>query len=582
MGVLQTVLEGLEASTVTLEAYGRSGNLAAKVSSAEFVAHVRRSRQAFRGWDAGGRKVICLLFRPEEAIEFLVATLAAMSEGWTIVPFFPNWSDEQQRLYLRTYNLRAIVVGQGFEERARAWEGDCVDRVLTISLDESMAAPLPREFADEPLFANITADHPCAWLFTSGTSGKLAKLTEITLGNIEAAIENIRDLDFVYPEMTLHNPLSTSHIFAFSVILGLLAVKPRRLIFSDVQYLTRLPESRTGKVNAMILVPIVLNRMRTGFYEKLTARMSPRNAPAGLEKLAKIPLPVRRQLKRIVQTAEEAVIDLEQGRSIGLRRRAAILTARRVFGPMLRQRLGSPEFVVLGGAKPNLHSMAFLEVMGVRCLQGWGMTETTGPLAVQNLADRFKGALGTCGRPFSNTRAYVEDGELVVEGPQIARGYHDPDGTFIPFNGKKRTGDYAEFDADGRLKVLGKASDRITTENGLNYNPIPLEENLQAIDLEKSQLLEEVVVIGDGQPRLGAVFFLRAGVEDGDETRAYLESRLKEFNTSRPVDERVESWTVSGIGCRESGVIGPTGKLLRRLVEERYAVMYSKSTVGAS
>ena len=581
MAVLQTVLEGLEESTVTLEAYGRSGNLAAKVGSADFLALVRRNRQAFRGWDAGGRKVICLLFRPEEAVEFLVATLAAMSEGWTIVPFFPNWSDEQQRLYLRTYNLRAVVVGQGFQDRVRAWEGDCVDRVITISL-EAPATPLPREVADAPLFAHIPADHPCAWLFTSGTSGKLAKLTEITLGNIEAAIENIRDLDFVYPEMTLHNPLSTSHIFAFSVILGLLAIKPRRLIFSDVQYLTRLPQSKTGKVNAMILVPIVLNRMRTGFYEKLTARMSPRNAPAGLEKLAKIPLPVRRQLKRIVQTAEEAIIDLEQGRSIGLRRRAAILTARRVFGPMLRQRLGSPEFVVVGGAKPNLNAMAFLEVMGIRCLQGWGMTETTGPLAVQKLADRFKGAFGTCGAPFRNTTAYLEDGELVVEGPQIARGYHGPDGTFVPFDGKKRTGDYAEFDASGRLKVLGKASDRITTENGLNYNPIPLEESLQAIDLERSQLLEEVVVIGDGQARLGAVFFLREGVEDGDETRAYLKSRLKEFNASRPVDERVESWEVSGIGIRESGFIGPTGKLLRRLVEERYAVIYSRSTVGAS
>ncbi len=581
MAVLQTVLEGLEATKVSLEAYGRSGNLVAKVGSADLLAHVRRNRQAFRGWDADGRKVICLLFRPEEAVEFLVATLAAMSEGWTIVPFFPNWSAEQQRLYLETYNLRAVVVGQGFRERARAWEGDCIDRVLTVSLD-GPAAPLPGEVADDPLFANIAAEHPCAWIFTSGTSGKLAKLTEITLGNIEAAVENIRDLDFLYAGMTLHNPLSTSHIFAFSVILGRLAIKPRRLIFSDVQYLSRLPQSRTGKVDAMILVPIVLSRMRAGFYETLTAPMSPRNAPVGLEKLAKIPLPVRRRLKAMVQAAEEAIIDLEQGRHVGLLRRAAIVTARRAFGPMLRQRFGSPEFVVVGGAKPNLHAMAFLEVMGIRCLQGWGMTETTGPLAVQNLADRFKGAFGTCGALFRNTRGYLEEGELVVEGPQIARGYHDPDGTFVPFHGRKRTGDYAEFDASGRLRVLGKASDRITTENGLNYNPIPLEEALQSLDFEKSQLLEEVVVIGDGQPRLGAVFFLRGGVGDDDATRAYLSRRLKQFNASRPVDERVETWTVSGAGLKESGFIGPTGKLLRRLVEERYAVIYEKPTVGAS
>lgn len=579
MAVLQTVLEALGESNVSLEAYGRSGEVVRKVNAAEFLTYVRRHRELFRGWDAGGRKVISLLYRPEEAVEFLVAALAAMSEGWTIVPFFPNWSEEQHRLYLTTYRVRAVVVGKGFESRARAWEGECVDRVVSISLD-GPAIPVSREEADEPLFTHISPDHPCAWIFTSGTSGKLAKLTEITLENIEAAIENIRDVDFLYPGMALHSPLSTSHIFAFSVILGLLAIKPRRLIFSDVQYLARLPQSKTGKVDAMILVPIVVNRMRTGFYEKLTAPMSPKDAPAGMEGLARIPLGLRLQLKRLAQKAEEAVIDLEQGHRIGPRRRLAIAVTRKLFGRRLRERLGSPAFVVIGGAKPNLHAMAFLEMMGVRCLQGWGMTETTGPLAVCNLADRFNGAFGTCGTLFRGTRAYVEEGELVVEGPQIARGYHDPSGEFVPFHGRKRTGDYAEFDARGRLRVLGKASDRITTENGLNYNPIPLEEGLQAIDLERRQLLEEVVVVGDGQPRLGAVFFLRDGVADDDETRAYLRSCLAEFNASRPVDERVQTWTVSAASFRDSGFLGPTGKLMRRLVEERYAAMYETATLA--
>ena len=453
--------------------------------------------------------------------------------------------------------------------------------MLPISLDACPAAT-PGTGEDMPLFAGIPADHPCAWIFTSGTSGQLAKLTEITLENIETAIANIRDIDFVYPGMTLHNPLSTSHIFAFAVILGLLAIKPRRLIFSDVQYLARLPESRTGKVNAMILVPMVLNRMRSGFYEKLTMRAIPKTAPASLRRLGRIPWAARRQLKRIVQKAEEAIIDLEQGRRIGLRRRTAILTARRVFGPMLRERLGSPDFVVVGGAKPNLHAMAFFEVMGICCLQGWGMTETTGPLAVCTLGDRFNGAFGTCGSLFTNSKAYIEDGELVVEGPQIARGYHDPSGAFVPFNGKKRTGDYAEFDADGRLRVIGKASDRITTENGLNYNPIPLEEGLLALDLEKAQRLEEVVVIGDGQPRLGAVFFVAAGAEHDDETRHYLESCLKVFNASRAVDERIESWALSPTSFKESGFLGPTGKVIRRLVEENYAAIFAKSAVEAT
>jgi long-chain acyl-CoA synthetase len=213
--------------------------------------------------------------------------------------------------------------------------------------------------------------------------------------------------------------------------------------------------------------------------------------------------------------------------------------------------------------------------MGVRCLQGWGMTETTGPLAVCSLRDRYRGAFGTCGNLFSKTRGYIEDGELVVEGPQIARGYHQPDGTFLPFNGRKRTGDHAEFDRVGRLKVLGKASDRITTDNGLNYNPIPLEEEIHTIDLLDRHLVEEAIVIGDAQPRLGAVFFLREGITISAESRAYLESVLRRFNATRPVDEKIACWTISEKLFREAGLLGPSGKLVRRRVEERYAGIFA-------
>jgi long-subunit acyl-CoA synthetase (AMP-forming) len=232
--------------------------------------------------------------------------------------------------------------------------------------------------------------------------------------------------------------------------------------------------------------------------------------------------------------------------------------------------------VVVGGAKPSLEAMAFLEVMGIRCLQGWGMTETTGPLAVCRLGDRFKGAFGTCGTLFGSTRAYIDDGELVVEGPQIARGYHQPDGTFVPFHGKKRTGDHAEFDARGRLRVLGKASDRITTENGINYNPLAFEEEIRALDLEAGHRIEEVVVLGDGQPRLGAVFFLREGVVAGDDARVYLERLLGRLHGERPVDERIAAWTVSETPFREAGLLGPSGKLVRRRAEEAYVGIFEQ------
>ncbi len=91
------------------------------------------------------------------------------------------------------------------------------------------------------------------------------------------------------------------------------------------------------------------------------------------------------------------------------------------------------------------------------------------------------------------------------------RAYYDPEGGFTPFNGKVFTGDFAEVDEQNRLKILGKVSDRITTVNGLNYNPLPFEEEDQALDLDRQSQLDEVIVIGDGQPRLGAVFSAAGG-----------------------------------------------------------------------
>ena len=582
MTILRTVIESLPRDDTTLETYDRSGQMVQQLSGEQLVDFMRRYRTLFRDGEGGslrddGRKVVALLFKAEETVEFLVAAFAAISEGSTIVPLYPNWSAETQLEYLKAYRIRAVAVGSGFRSRAEGWLSGPIERVVPVTF----GADAPATADPRPFTLDLHKDHPCAWIFTSGTSGALSKLTEITFENLEAAVENIHDLDFLHPGMTLHSPLSASHIFAFVAILGFLTVKPRRMIFSDVQYLARLPRSRTGKVDGVILVPLVMNRMRSAFYEKLTADLDVKKVPAEVKRLARIPLVLRKLLKRMLLYSEQAMVTYESTGRVNLRGRLSIGCLRKIFGALFSQKLGSPDFVVVGGAKPNLQAMAFLEVMGIRCLQGWGMTETTGPLCVCRLGDRFHGAFGTCGTLFRETHAYIDDGELVVEGPQIAHGYHQPDGSFIAFNGKKRTGDHAEIDSAGRLKVLGKASDRITTDNGLNYNPILFEERLHALDLAGENLCEEVVVIGDARPRLGAVIFLREGIRETPETHAYVTWLLDSFNSTRAVDERIASWVISDKPFKEAGVLGPSGKLIRRRVEESYANIYGSEVVLA-
>ena len=581
MSVFSTCLPGLAESDLSLETFDRSGKLVAQLDGGSFVRAILAYRREFARWPVDGPKRLGLLFRSEETVEFLVTALAATAEGYTIVPLYPSWDAETQLLYLKRFSVRLLAVAAGFASRASSWGGE-LDRFLVIDiaakLEETRDLPLDsRDVFPE----DLPADHAFAWIFTSGTSGELAKCTEITLANLDAAIENIRDLDFLREGMVIHSPLSASHIFAFVVVMAFLTLRPRRVIFSDIQYLSRLTEEKTGKVDALILVPIVIHRLRSGLYEKLLYRRGDKNReiPEELRRLTRIPLPARRLLKRILRGAERSLIEVEQGRRRGRLGWPLVRIARALLGPMVRRRLGSPEFVVIGGAKPCLEAMALLEVLGVRCLQGWGMTETTGPLAVCRLDDRFSGAFGTCGALFPRTSASIEDGELIVEGPQIARGYVEPGGEVVPFNGRKKTGDSAIFDRRGRLKVLGKASDRITTDNGLNYNPLPMEDALKALDLERDNVLEEAVVIGDGRPRLGAVFFLREGLAATDESRRYVAELLRTHNAKRPVDEKIPVWTVSEKCLRDVGGLGATGKLVRRQVEKVFAHIYGEVLV---
>lgn len=578
MSVFRDILEILQDGDTHLETYGRRGDRLSDIKGDEVVRATRYYRRKFAAWrreldqgqgTPGAARVVGLFFKPEETVEFLVATFAAISERFTVVPFYPNWDAATQLRYLMLYRVRHIAVGSGFFDRVSKWDQH-FDEVMEVTLDEvekSDTGDLPEAFPE-----SLPDEHPCAWIFTSGTSGKFPKCTVISQRNMDAAVENIRKLDFLHAGMSLHSPLSTSHIFAFVVVLGILAVRPRRILFSDVQYLARLPQERIGKIDALILVPIVLNRLRTAFYERLVRGTNPSGEADNA--LDRLPVGFRRFVKQCVQWAEEAVMDLDQRRARGVFKTPALFVSRLLFGRAVPRRLGSPSLVVVGGAKPNVHAMAFLDVLGIRCLQGWGMTETTGPLAVCGLRDRFRGAYGTCGALFGRTGAKLDNGELIVEGDQIAEGYVDPDGTLRPFHGVKRTGDSAEFDGRGRLKILGKMNDRITLANGLNYNPIPLEETIAAKDLRLRNILDQVVVIGDGQPRLGCVFLLREPEANSQELQEYLTDVLREVQQDQPVDERIGPWVVHTTTLKDSGFLGPSGKLRRPMVEERYRILY--------
>src|SRR5690606_36996483 len=107
-----------------------------------------------------------------------------------------------------------------------------------------------------------------------------------------------------------------------------------------------------------------------------------------------------------------------------------------------------------------------------------------------------------------------------------------------------------------------------------------LEEELEHLDLESEHRFEQIVVIGDGKPRLGAVFFPREPLHTPREKlEAHAREHIRRYNTGRPVDEVIGPFMFSHETLAQAGGLGPSGKLVRRRIEEAFEHLYGGALV---
>ncbi len=166
---------------------------------------------------------------------------------------------------------------------------------------------------------------------------------------------------------------------------------------------------------------------------------------------------------------------------------------------------GQVEWAISGGAPLGERLGHFYRGVGLKVLEGYGLTETTAPATV-NLPSRTK--IGTVGPPLPGTGVRIAaDGEIEVAGPHVFRGYHqNPTATAEAFDdGWFRTGDLGSLDDDGFLRITGRKKEIIVTAGGKNVAPAVLEDRLRA-----HPLVSQCVVVGDQRPFIGALITLDA------------------------------------------------------------------------
>jgi len=181
------------------------------------------------------------------------------------------------------------------------------------------------------------------------------------------------------------------------------------------------------------------------------------------------------------------------------------LADRLVFSKLKARMGGHIQFFISGSAKLNSQVQEWFYSAGIVVVEGYGLTETSAVTTVNHPnTPRF----GTVGPALPGTELRIaEDGEVLVRGPGIMRGYHqEPELTaeVLDADGWFATGDIGQLDADGYLTITDRKKDLLKTSGGKYVAPQKVEGALAA----NIPYLSQAVAVGDGRKYVSALLTL--------------------------------------------------------------------------
>lgn len=195
--------------------------------------------------------------------------------------------------------------------------------------------------------------------------------------------------------------------------------------------------------------------------------------------------------------------------------------------------------------------------LGIEIYNAYGQTEA--PLiTINRIGDNV---IPTIGTPLPETTVTAEaDGELIVEGPQVALGYYGLETESIR-GGVLRTGDLGTIDEYGHITLNGRKKDFIITAYGKNISIPKLEEKLK--DLPG---VTEAVLIGENRPYCTALLWVEDGKDRG------LDSMIRQLNTELSHPEQIKAYRIirRPLSIQE-GELTPNLKVKRGNVEAHFA-----------
>ena len=509
--------------------------------------------------------------------EWAILDLAILSVGAVTVPIYETSSAEQVRWVLQ--DSEAVLAFAETDAHAAMITELTADlpalrRVLHIdgsgpkALDQLVEAGASVEPAE--LTARLQArraEDPATLIYTSGTTGR-PKGCQLTHSNLlhetRGAKECLPTLLSEGQRLLVFLPLA--HVLARSLALSACANKVTVGFTSDIKNL--LPMLAVFKPTVVVSVPRVFEKVYN------TAEQNAVNDGKG----------------RIFAMAVQTAVDFSQAQDDGgpgllLRARHALFD--RLVYHKLRAALGGDcRASVSGGAPLGARLGHFYRGVGLTIHEGYGLTETSSAITVNQVGKVKIGTVGTL-LP-GNSMRIAHDGELLVRGGVVFSGYwRNEQATADAFaDGWFKTGDLGALDEDGFLKITGRKKEIIVTAGGKNVAPAVLEDQLRA-----HPLISQAMVVGDAKPFIGALITIDpeafgawkernhkpADASVGDlatdpDLVAEVDAAVKHANLAVSHAESIRKFRILRVDFTEdTGEMTPTMKVKRKVVAEKFA-----------
>jgi long-chain acyl-CoA synthetase len=516
--------------------------------------------------------------------EFHIADLAAMTLGATPFSIYPTFTPEQIAFIAGDAGARLAIVEDAYLERFQAGQPDlpALEHVVvvegarsagTVGWEEVEGAD--PDFDAEQHWRAVGPEDVLTLIYTSGTTGP-PKGVELVHRNIMAAVRVAADVVDFPPGTKVISWLPAAHIAErnahhyLPVVFGMTVTccpNPREIV-------AYLPAVRP---TWFLAVPRIFEKLKGGLEAHLSSQ--------GEQTVAWL-------------TAARRKVELEQaGEPVPNDVAATAADGERNLFAGLRAMLGLDEAIAINaGAAPTPRDvLVFFHAIGVPLAELWGMSETCGVGAV-NPPERVR--IGTVGPPSLGVELRLaDDGELLVRGDVVMAGYRNrPDMTAeaLDADGWLHTGDIAEFDDEGYVKIVDRKKEIIINAAGKNMSPANIESTLKGA----GPIVGQAAVIGDRRPYNTALIVLdsdfapafaaQQGLEGrsleelaGEEAvRAAVQAAVDRGNEELAGVEQIKTFTiVPGDWLPGGDELTPTMKLKRKPIADKYAAeieaMYS-------